>query len=344
MFERNRVDHILKNTKGKLPRYVHTSQNLADVATRPFRVGDKDRWNLWVKGPKYLRQLDDSEWTTEVDPPVEEFPDVLAPFNSIMKVSPSDNDSPFLQHILDRTNKLTKVIHVLMSVQRCFSKWKQKVFQTDLDPTTDVEPVRIAQLMLICTTQGDNFSPVLKLIRSGLTFQGAVETIPKNRRESWMTSVQKFVPFLDPDGILRIGGRLDYGKHFTDQLKHPALLPRRHKVTELFIVDKHERLAHRSAETVLAALSNDEGIKPIGGIQTVRSYLSNCFTCELLRKSRGEQLMAPLPEYRITPRQAVFTSTSLDYAGPFEVKRGRSVEKRWVCVFVCNVTSAIRLE
>ena len=54
--------------------------------------------------------------------------------------------------------------------------------------------------------------------------------------------------------------------------------------------------------------------------------------------------MPPPPEYRITPRQAVFSSVVLDYAGPFKVKRGRCTEKRWICVFVCSATTAIRLE
>ena len=89
-------------------------------------------------------------------------------------------------------------------------------------------------------------------------------------------------------------------------------------------------------------MSNDEGLKVIGGAQTVRSYLSDCFTCKLLRKSRGQQLMAPLPEYRV--RHAVFTCVLLDYGGPFDVKRGRSTVKRWICIFVCNATTAVRLK
>ena len=38
VFERNRVDLILKSTNGKLPRYVPTGENPADIATRGCRV------------------------------------------------------------------------------------------------------------------------------------------------------------------------------------------------------------------------------------------------------------------------------------------------------------------
>ena len=94
----------------------------------------------------------------------------------------------------------------------------------------------------------------------------------------------------------------------------------------------------------MASLSADIGVRPIGGVGTVRSYLNDCLVCKLLRKTRAEQLMAPLPDYRIRPREAVFTSVAINYAGPYEIKRGRSVEKCWACIFLCNVTSAVRIE
>ena len=95
---------------------------------------------------------------------------------------------------------------------------------------------------------------------------------------------------------------------------------------------------------VVAALRQDVGILLIGGARTVRDYLANCFTCKLLCKTRAQQLMAPLPQYRVKPRQPVFSSISINYAGPYEVKRARSLEKRWLCIFVCNLTSAVRVE
>ena len=133
-----------------------------------------------MKGPKFVRQLDDSEWTILVSHPVEQFPNVLTWTSSIMSVSPSNNDQAFLKHVFDITNKLTKIMCVLTSVQRCFSKWKQMVFQTDLDLIAVIDAVRITQLMLVRAAKANSFSPTLKLMKSGLTFEEAVEAIPKN--------------------------------------------------------------------------------------------------------------------------------------------------------------------
>ena len=54
VFERNRVDLILRNTKRKPPRYIPTNLNPADVGTRPCRVSQKERWNMWTGGPQFL--------------------------------------------------------------------------------------------------------------------------------------------------------------------------------------------------------------------------------------------------------------------------------------------------
>ena len=54
--------------------------------------------------------------------------------------------------------------------------------------------------------------------------------------------------------------------------------------------------------------------------------------------------MAPLPALRLKPRTHVFAYAASDLAGPFSVAVGRSTAKRWICLFVCMVTTAIRIE
>ena len=117
-----------------------------------------------------------------------------------------------------------------------------------------------------------------------------MKLLPVSKRERWMFSITKFVPFLDQYGILRMGGQLTECNELSDEQAHPAFLSKRHKITELFIIAHHNKLAHRAAETVLASLQNDAGLYPIGGIATVRHYLADCFNCKLLKK--GESMSA----------------------------------------------------
>ena len=193
---------------------------------------------------------------------------------------------------------------MVTAVFKCVQKWKSHL-RNYQEAATDLDPHQ-ASLTLVRAAQRQSFGCVVDKMQSGVTYESAVKLFPVSKRERWMFSITKFVPFLDQYGILRMGGRLTECNELSDEQAHPAFLPKRHKITELFIIAYHNKLAHRAAETVLASLQNDAGLYPIGGIATVRHYLADCFNCKLLRKERACQLMAPLPEYRITPRQPVF--------------------------------------
>ena len=84
-------------------------------------------------------------------------------------------------------------------------------------------------------------------MRRGITFEDAL-AVPKRQLDPCLHSMKTFVPFLNPEGILRGGGRLDYSSDLAKEAKHSALLPPDHKITKLFILDRYQRLAHRSAE------------------------------------------------------------------------------------------------
>jgi len=61
----------------------------------------------------------------------------------------------------------------------------------------------------------------------------------------------------------------------------------------------------------------------------------------------GEQSrpkMADLPPCRLPLMKPPFYSTGVDCFGPFQVKRGRSTEKRWGIVFKCMTTSYVHLD
>ena len=82
----------------------------------------------------------------------------------------------------------------------------------------------------------------------------------------------------------------------------------------------------------------------IRGGAVVRKTVGNCFKCKKRNSARGEQFMADLPKERVTPDKPPFTNTGLDYFGPFLVKVGRSMVKRYGCIFTCLASRAVHLE
>ena len=62
-------------------------------------------------------------------------------------------------------------------------------------------------------------------------------------------SVYKLRPFLDGTGVLRVGGRLQNSSS-DYQSKHQLLLPSKHHVTKLLIIDVHQSVGHLGQEYV----------------------------------------------------------------------------------------------
>ena len=54
--------------------------------------------------------------------------------------------------------------------------------------------------------------------------------------------------------------------------------------------------------------------------------------------------MKLFPASRLKPFAHVFTCTASELAGSFNVVFGRSTVRRWLCIFVCMVTTAVRIE
>lgn len=61
----------------------------------------------------------------------------------------------------------------------------------------------------------------------------------------------KLHPFLDDNGILRVGGRLTYADLLTFNQKHPILLPSKNRIVQLLLKREHIRLCHAGPPNTL---------------------------------------------------------------------------------------------
>ena len=164
VFERNRVDLILKNSGGKPPRYVASECNPADVATRPFRIGQAERWKLWTRGPAFLWDSDldlNSMGKLSSSKTVEHAniasPCIAAVTEGAKKITRCDG---FLQHTSDWTNKLSKALQVVCNVAKCFRIWKERSknrSSLSSGPTEHSNDLRAAKLAMIRGAQQESF-------------------------------------------------------------------------------------------------------------------------------------------------------------------------------------------
>lgn len=151
-------------------------------------------------------------------------------------------------------------------------------------------------------------------------------------------------PFLDKDGIMRVGGRLR-NSNIPYSQKHPILLPKSHYVTKLIIESEHINGLHSGIQSTLCNLRLKYW--PIDGKNQVRSVVRNCIRYVRLDPPATEYIMGDLPETRVSMTRP-FLNTGIDYCGPFFIKekayRNRHKIKIYVAIFVCFATKAIHIE
>ena len=143
---------------------------------------------------------------------------------------------------------------------------------------------------------------IIRIMRhSKLNFEEALKRFPPSERTYSLLQLVKYIPFSDGNDILRIGGRLSQCD-LANSFRHPIILPHRHWVTGLYVRKKHKGMCHLGHDLVFGGLQQDLGLWVMGKTGTVRFYAKDCLGCKLVRQNRGEQLMAPLPSYRVKPR------------------------------------------
>lgn len=158
------------------------------------------------------------------------------------------------------------------------------------------------------------------------------------------SSIKLMCPFIDCNGIIRVGGRLRKS-FYTYEAKHPVLLPKNHHFTLALIRYYHETNLHAGPQLLLSLIR--EKFWVVCGPQMCAKIVRNCIVCCKSNPMPASHIMGQLPESRITPSRP-FTNTSIDYAGPFYlcVVPGRNPRliKGYVCVFVCMAVKAVHLE
>ena len=157
------------------------------------------------------------------------------------------------------------------------------------------------------------------------------------------SSLYKLNPFIDKMGLLRVGGRL----HRSDlpyELKHPVVLPHSKKchVSWLLIKHFHDKIAHQGRGMTINAIRAG-GFWILSCASAVASFLHKCVTCRKHFQPMMTQVMADLPNDRISGF-SVFTHTGVDVFGPWLVREGRKELKRYGILFTCMSCRAVHLE
>ena len=152
-------------------------------------------------------------------------------------------------------------------------------------------------------------------------------------------------PILDIEGLIRGNSRLMEAELLKWKTRQPIILHKDSWVTWLIIRELHKKNKHYGGvEFHLAGINQRFWIKGVRKI--IRKYIKTCLSCRRTVAKGWNQIMAPLPRFRVIEPSRPFLNVGVDYAGPLYIKigRGKTREKRYICVFSCLQTRAIHLE
>jgi hypothetical protein len=319
----NRVRAVGKLTHGYHWHYVHTSDNPADCLSRGLQPQEIADHNLWWHGPTFL--LDKECNFSEVSPVPTELPELKPVQTSALCLTTTMHPDVF--DIINRFSTIGKMTRVLAYILR-FCNNVKPTSQNRHGFLTAVELDKVLML-LVKHEQGKFYSDDIKLLQSLKQVKG---------------NLKPLTPFLDSEGIIRVGGRLQNAS-LPFAAQHPAILPQQSVVTALIVRNEHLCLLHAGQKLVLCSLRQRFWI--IDGLRTVKKVIHKCVICFRLKATANTQLMGSLPTARVTACR-VFGRVGVDFAGPVSVKNSRIrkpvIGKGYIALFVCFVTKAIHLE
>lgn len=102
-------------------------------------------------------------------------------------------------------------------------------------------------------------------------------------------------PFLDANGIMRVGGRLQKAD-LRPSTTHPTILSVKSHIMRLLLEHNHVTLLHAGPSTVMATLAFHYHIPTIK--RALKKLYRACVYCRLLCAKTSKQQMGELPEVR----------------------------------------------
>lgn len=178
---------------------------------------------------------------------------------------------------------------------------------------------------------------VIKLIRAS-AFQAEFSTLQKGKQLIRRSSLFTLHPFIDPDRLLRMDGRV--------LNRCLIILPSRGYFTHLYIKHLHEKYYHATIGFIQAYVNSQYWV--VGDInEVIKRVIRKFVTCVIQHGKPSNQLMGHLPSDRTSVARP-FSIVGVDYVEPFSTKcvghRSTIFFKSYLLIIVCFRTQAVHLE
>lgn len=231
-FVANRVSEIQKLTSNAQWNHIKSEDNPADLILRGVQPSRLIEASLWWSGPTWLRFSND-QWPVSITAPTSET--VLE--ERVIKTQAFVTSSIQFQNHSSWSKLIRTTAYVFRFIRntQARSQCREKLIGH-----LTTEEFRQATLHCCKLVQAEEFSSDI--------------TKPSNNKNlSSKSKLLCLAPFIDQEGVLRVGGRLRHSS-FTNDKKHPILLPKQHHITKLIAKYLHVTNLHVGPQTLLTII------------------------------------------------------------------------------------------
>ena len=328
-----RVGEISSKTDPHNWGWVKSEDNIADLGTRGALPKELGLGSRWQNGPDWLK-LPISEWPVNMQYKGEIPEDEVSKFKAMaaqVKVVKTE-DIP-----IKKFSSLKRLMTVTMMVFRFIHnlKFRKRKDLQHKDSTAENERIPLFSSHEVKTAEAYWEDRAMLLSQKALA-DGKLKSLRAHSVEPQEWKYQK-VKQVVISGRAKEGLKIGY-----DVAELPVLLVR-HRFTVLFLKQIHEEDCGGDLKVVGKARAKywiPQASK------TVKAIRKSCFKCKLREKRLQNQIMAPLPTYRMmisNPWRVV----ALDLFGPVTIRdsvRKRVSGKCWGVIFTCASTRAVHLD
>lgn len=324
-FVSNRVAEIQEITTCAQWRHVTSKDNPADLLSRGVLPEEITNLSLWWHGPSWLVEPTQNWPKSNISLP-KNIPEIRNNATSL-HTNVKNNTSLFNFERFSNLLRLKRCAgYVLRFVNNCKVKKEKR---------------KLGSLSTLEIDQG--FRYALKQTQNE-SFAIEINTLNQNKCVQRSSKTKNLNPFLDNEGLLRVGGRL-VNSQFSYDKKHPIIISPKHPVTILIFRYYHSNLLHAGPQLLLSNIR--DLYWPLAGRNLARRIVHECVKCFRLKPKILTPIMGNLPSERLLPGPPFLTS-GVDYGGPFLIRnkkgRGCKLIKSYICLFVCFSTKAVHIE
>ena len=236
-FVANRVSLICGNSVASQWRYVPSSLNPADHISRGVSIPKFLSLSDWHKGPPFL-------WQTEENWPAQTIS--IQEHSSALEIKKHAALATVSSEVSDPFEILCKSTNDWYTLRRHIAWFlRLKAILLKENPTSGklrLKEIKVAEKELFKHEQKKHFTSTL-------------QEIMKDRPAS-DKNMRKLKPFIDDNGLLRVGGRIE-NSDLNYEAKHPIILPKTSPIVVSLVNEAHKLLGHMGRSTMNCFLTKE---------------------------------------------------------------------------------------